>query len=176
MRTNYILDGRDVRGVSESQYEKWIATRPDRRVAGTQVGPYYVSTVFLGGCYEDFETLIFLGDRPTGAQHPTIISCRCATWEQAEAQHADTVARVCARDPLADPQPGDWLVDSDGSVLNVTGREGHSLSYRAGNDKFPTVLPVADFVAARRDWDARAMTTAEVAEVLRTLSPQPEAP
>lgn len=66
------------------------------RVNGTQIGGIWVSTVFLGinHQYGDglpilFETMIFRGGKGNECD-------RCESWEQAETQHEEAVAKVKA--------------------------------------------------------------------------------
>jgi hypothetical protein len=67
----------------------------DRRVAETTIGPIWISTIFLGLDHSFgknelplvFETLIFRGGE--GQE-----MWRCASWQEAEAQHAAAVALV----------------------------------------------------------------------------------
>ena len=57
-----------------------------RRVAESLVGPWWVSTVFLGLDHTHlFETMAFLRGRPRRASD---YQERCATWLEAEQQHA----------------------------------------------------------------------------------------
>lgn len=77
-------------------WAKWFEPRSqDRIVAQTQVGNIWISTVFLGVDYDfhekgvplTFETMVFTNTRPTQTR-------RYATWEQAEAGHAEIVAQL----------------------------------------------------------------------------------
>lgn len=80
---------------------EWAQAGGVRRVALTEVGPLEVSTVFLGidhnhgvGPSGDailFETMIFGGDLEGG---PLDYQTRCATWDEAERQHAEAVAHA----------------------------------------------------------------------------------
>jgi hypothetical protein len=74
--------------------EDWASRfEENKRVASDEVGPLYVSTVFLGldhrffgdGDPLLFETMIF-GDLEDSYQ------TRCSTWVQAEQMHAEAVA------------------------------------------------------------------------------------
>jgi hypothetical protein len=67
----------------------------DRRVARDEVGPYSVSTVFLGidhsfgeGPPLIFETMVF--GPPDGGE---VDMDRCSTWAEAEAMHAGFVEK-----------------------------------------------------------------------------------
>jgi hypothetical protein len=98
----------------------------ERRVRLTRVGPYFVSTVFLGldhnfspkGPPLLFETMVFL---ETGEKHPNPLRSRsfldhqwrCATWPEAEKQHEAAVREVQqAHDDVEQiyPQPLEKLV------------------------------------------------------------------
>ncbi len=85
----------------------------ERRVRLTRVGPYYVSTVFLGldhnfrpqGPPILFETMVWIyGEREITIGGKTFkhnqdflnIQERCSTWEQALAQHEDVIRQVKA--------------------------------------------------------------------------------
>ncbi len=88
---NYILDGKTP--VVEPDLMKWARwfekSRSERRVGKDMVGPFRVSTVFLGldHGYGDgppllFETMVFKGD-----DDGELWMDRCSTWEDAEAMH-----------------------------------------------------------------------------------------
>jgi hypothetical protein len=90
----YIL--RDKMAVPEPSLIKWAKwfEAADRHVAKTQVGGCWISTVFLGldhscghGEPQLFETMIFRG----GKGDETF---RCASWQEAEKQHAEAVEQV----------------------------------------------------------------------------------
>ena len=75
----------------------------ERRVCLTRVGPYEVSTVFLGLDHQWgegppllFETMVFRGDNGEAYDYE-----RCSTWLEAEAQHEAVIARIA--------QPGDKI-------------------------------------------------------------------
>jgi hypothetical protein len=93
----YRLENR--RAVPCKDYGEWQQAFEDpanRHVAATHVGDITISTIFTaidvavlpGAPPELFETRVFGG----GIDYLE----RCATWEQAEAQHAEAVAFVCA--------------------------------------------------------------------------------
>lgn len=114
--THYILDGH--RPVSEPDvfaWSAWMAT-PSRRVAHTRVPPdIQVSTIFLGldhGVWSAvpllFETMVFGLDAFQDVQE------RYPTWEEAEAGHAQVVARVQAWLALHTP------VSQEGAALQAT--------------------------------------------------------
>lgn len=95
MSGRYILDA-DKQAVPCDDLEKWAKAfeSDSRRVARTTVGPYDVSTVFLGidhafggGPPMLFETMVF---GPSGSEEDMD---RCPTWAEAEAMHAAFVAR-----------------------------------------------------------------------------------
>ncbi len=95
----YILDDqRKIIPTDALGWIDWFRKNPDRHVAQTQVGKCQVSTVFLGLDHNYggtppllFETMIF------GHWSNEEYQTRCSTWEEAEAQHAEAVAR-CYRD------------------------------------------------------------------------------
>jgi hypothetical protein len=75
-------------------------------VAQVQVGPFWISTVFLGvdtnhhrqtGEPLLFETMVFDGTGPAGA-----VQLRCATLDQARAQHLRAVKIAGVLAPLPD--------------------------------------------------------------------------
>lgn len=90
MSDNYILDGKTPVPADLMTWARWYETA-DRSVAKSEVGPYRVSTVFLGLNHEFgggppllFETIVF------GPPNDDDVWCeRCSTWEQAEAMHRD---------------------------------------------------------------------------------------
>jgi hypothetical protein len=89
----YRLDGRlpvPIPGNDPIKWAHWFETA-DRRVATTDVGPYHVSTVFLGldhaffgGPPKLFETMVFTAGETQWQE-------RCSTWAEAEAMHARVV-------------------------------------------------------------------------------------
>jgi hypothetical protein len=94
----YILIGQTP--VPESDVLKWAEwfETADRVVAQTEIGASVVSTVFMGLDHRRddgppllFETAIFTDGEPTGERR------RCATWDQAEAQHRQVVTEISAR-------------------------------------------------------------------------------
>jgi hypothetical protein len=102
---HYVLMGK--LAVPEPDLFKWAewfeksAADDSRRVAHTQVGGISISTVFLGLDHSFdysgkaipilFETMAF------GGGSSRDLDCeRCETWEQAEKQHADMVAKFRA--------------------------------------------------------------------------------
>lgn len=94
----YILDGHTPKTVGNlDAWSRWMATA-DRHVRHTTLGALWVSTVFLGidhNFFDDgppilFETMVF-GDGIDSYQ------TRCATWEEAELNHAEAVEMATAR-------------------------------------------------------------------------------
>ena len=96
MAEYYILDEQR-QAIPVADVREWRRRfdRHTRRVARTEIGDAYISTVFLGlnHAYGDdeppmlFETMVF-GDELDGEQD------RCATWAEAEEMHERMVARV----------------------------------------------------------------------------------
>jgi hypothetical protein len=90
MSDRYVLDA-DKNPVPEPDLRRWAEAfeTMDRRVAYTEVGPWRVSTVFLGLDHSFggrppllFETLVF----PEGS-YIEDDGDRCSTWTEAEAMH-----------------------------------------------------------------------------------------
>ena len=79
-----------------SAFAQLISDVEKRRVALSEIEGHKISTVFLGQDQrlgrsdepELFETMV------TDAEGEVKAVSRCATWEQAEAQHADAVASL----------------------------------------------------------------------------------
>lgn len=92
----YILDGHTAVPCDSPQYWAWFESA-DRRVALDLIGPYRVSTVFLGidHNFSDtgepllFETMVFGGESEE--------QIRYSTWEQAEAGHREVVEKLRGR-------------------------------------------------------------------------------
>ncbi|MGH9903932.1 MAG: hypothetical protein ACRD68_19145 [Pyrinomonadaceae bacterium] len=89
----FILDGRKVIPCTEvGQWGHWFMNA-ERHVGRTEVGPYVVSTVFVGLDYSFgeserplvFETMVFEDKEEVEREF-------YATWEEAEAGHARMVA------------------------------------------------------------------------------------
>lgn len=109
MHRYYLLEGHEAVPIECDSVTKWAEASEARyadpsgdpwRVARTDdlPGQAWVSTVFLGlnHAWDDghpllFETMVF-GGPCDGDQE------RCSTWEQAEAQHAEVVARCLSRE------------------------------------------------------------------------------
>lgn len=97
---NYILIGQSP--VVEPDLLKWAEwfEHADRIVQQTDVGPYVVSTVFLGIDHQFgkgppmlFETMVFIDGAAEDFQR------RCSTWLEAEAQHAEVVDAITKSEP-----------------------------------------------------------------------------
>ena len=84
----------------EIPYERWVILFEDtdyRRVAEDEIGPYWISTVWLGldhsfGHAEApwiYETMVFKGGDMAGVEQR-----RYATLEQAQVGHEETVSEV----------------------------------------------------------------------------------
>lgn len=87
----YILDGRDVVKVDLMTWAKWFENFQERMIAQDTIGPFFVSTMFLGidhrfcgnGPPIVFETMVFdIRDK-----HQEYGQARYCTIEQAEAGH-----------------------------------------------------------------------------------------
>jgi len=107
MSDKYVLDA-DRTAVRCDDLMAWARAFEDdagRRVARTEVGPYTVSTVFLGIDHQFgdgppliFETMVF----SQGAEEEE--QDRCSTWAEAEAMHKRYVAD-CEGKTQAPPPP-----------------------------------------------------------------------
>lgn len=113
----YILIGQSVVACDDlMEWAKWFDDISNRRVLLTRVGPYFVSTVFLGldhsFCGDDppivFETMVYV-EKPQDAEPVGLnaefldIQERCATWLEAEAQHRRIVEQIREPDdPIED--------------------------------------------------------------------------
>lgn len=93
----YVLSGQTpVPEPDPLKWGEWHETA-DRQVALTQVGPYHISTVFLGidhrfmhkGPPLLFQTMVFSTD-PTGDAEDRRMDL-CSTWSEAEEMHARMV-------------------------------------------------------------------------------------
>jgi hypothetical protein len=91
-RLHYILDGRNVVTVDLDTWARWFETS-NRVVKQEHIGPYFVSTVFLGinhrfvgnGPPLIFETMVF---HPSASTLGAEMECeRCSTYDEAEEQH-----------------------------------------------------------------------------------------
>jgi hypothetical protein len=100
MLTNYVLIGQTP--VPEPDLLTWAESfeHCDRHVAKTRVLDLCeVSTIFLGidhnwsreGPPVLFETMIFWGGDRSGSLGDAQEQCRCCTWAEAEAMHAEAV-------------------------------------------------------------------------------------
>jgi hypothetical protein len=116
MTDKYILRGHEAVPVEDLLEWAREFEACDRIVKQEDVGPYWISTVFLGldhnymrACHPElehrpllFETMVFegkiarlisLGDR-TLTVHESLDCERCSTWDEAVAQHEAMVARL----------------------------------------------------------------------------------
>lgn len=93
---HYILDGHTPKPCDLMTWARFFEDANNRRVAHTLIGPYRVSTVFLGldhnycesGPPLLFETMSF---GPEGAPDDCQMQQRYSTWDEAEAGHAAVV-------------------------------------------------------------------------------------
>lgn len=114
MQLYTLNDDHSVNLVHDSTAWRWWMDWADRRVDQTIVGPYRISTVFLGldhnfgsGPPLLFETMCFDGN-------DTEVNCiRYETWEQAEWGHKEIVRRMIE---IYEPQ---WLLDRGYKLLGV---------------------------------------------------------
>ena len=94
LRPNHTIEPVDV-----ITWAQWFHEPKNRIVAQEDVGPYFVSTVFLGmdfnliGKLMLFETMIFSN---SGSIPPDEYQTRCSTWDEALKMH-ETAVQV-ARD------------------------------------------------------------------------------
>ena len=96
--THYKLDGKTPVPLPEKQLFEWAEwySNANRVVKQEKVGPYEVSTVFLGLDHNHaqagppilFETMIFSESEAVDYQR------RCSTWDQALAMHRRAVAWI----------------------------------------------------------------------------------
>ncbi len=97
--TYYVLEGHEVKQPADVLEWGRYFEKADRHVAKTDVGPFWVSTVFLGIDHQFgegppllFETMVFRND-PDGTRNMSDLwSDRASTWEEAELTHAWGVA------------------------------------------------------------------------------------
>lgn len=94
--TYILVDRKPVQHANDDEWGRWFFNMNNRRVAQTQVGDKWVSTIF-GGIDRSyghapeplvFETVIFDSDHKAGETWTS------ATWEQAERDHAEAVALI----------------------------------------------------------------------------------
>lgn len=98
----YILDGKDVKQASFEEYLDWLCHDPDRHVGNTDVGNFWVSTVFLTRNHQFhegpplfYETMVFSRDPTTGkVDFEELYMDRCSTYEEAVAMHEKAVAKT----------------------------------------------------------------------------------
>lgn len=100
----YILVGRIVKKVGRDECYAWLETQGEeiRRVAASDIGQFWVSTVFetMDHGFSDaglpvvFETMVFERG-PDGTLDMTgIYTDRCSTYDDAEKMHAAACERV----------------------------------------------------------------------------------
>jgi hypothetical protein len=96
MGEHYILDGRDIKPVDLMTWARWLETnRSDKIIKQEDVGPFWVSTVFLGldhrfgddGPPVLFETMVFGRNADGSVNYSEVHSERCCTYEEAEEMH-----------------------------------------------------------------------------------------
>lgn len=104
-------DGRTPRAVPDQsvlQWARWMENSPARQVAYDQIGPYHVSTIFLGldhnyarmfgreaaGDPILWETMAFGPDQDV--IRASLLQCRYSSREAAEAGHAEALKRIRA--------------------------------------------------------------------------------
>jgi hypothetical protein len=96
LQHRWILKGHDAVPCGLLEWAAWLEASTidkSRIVKQEQVGPYFISTVFLGlnhrftgdGPPLLFETMVFHGENVRGLD---VEMARCSTWEEAEQQHA----------------------------------------------------------------------------------------
>lgn len=99
MTMQYILDGhKPVVCEDPETWAEWFVGNADaRKVNRTEIGPYLVSTVFLGldhgvcgGNPILFETMVFRNGETSDTSESYME--RCSTWEQAEEQHQRAIS------------------------------------------------------------------------------------
>jgi hypothetical protein len=91
----WVLDGKTPKPATLHEWAEWFKNDKHRHVALTRIGNDFVSTVFLGidhswwggSVPQLFETMIFVDGDEKWCE-------RCATWEQAEEQHATAVTEL----------------------------------------------------------------------------------
>jgi hypothetical protein len=97
----YILQGHKAIPVDYESYTK-LTENEDRTVAKSNIGDYFVSTVFLGLDHQWhahgppllFETMVF-GKEPLNERQE-----RCTTWEEAEVMHEKMCEEVRQHEKL----------------------------------------------------------------------------
>ena len=102
--TNYILN-RNHEPIPTDDFEvfgAWFENGANRVVKQENVGPYFVSTVFLGNDHNFhlsgppvlFETMVFDNESREESAEDFNYQRRCCTWKEAEAMHAEAVKEV----------------------------------------------------------------------------------
>jgi hypothetical protein len=92
MKRYILVDRKPVECDDLMTWAIWFAEHDDETLVKREtIGQYFVSTRFLGIERQIFETMAFLdGVRPPHE----LITERCSTWEDAEANHALVSERV----------------------------------------------------------------------------------
>lgn len=98
----YVLEGQEIKPTSLKGYVNWMGTDPERHIGSTDVGGYWVSTVFLAIDHQFgdgppllFETMVFAKDPTTGKVDFMDLYCdRCSTYEEAVAMHDKAVDKT----------------------------------------------------------------------------------
>lgn len=110
MTDKYILDHVTHEAIPADDLITWARwyESADRRVALTEVGPYHVSTVFLGLDHQYgtgppllFETMVWMDTcaAPDSDMHTWLDEQeRCSTWDEAVAQH-ERMCELMRTDP-----------------------------------------------------------------------------
>lgn len=97
-----LVDRQPVRCSDPLQWALWFQNN-DRRVRQTRVGPYEVSTIFLGldhswrkGPPVLFETMVFITDMKDeyGLPKTADYQRRCCTWSEAEQMHERAIQEM----------------------------------------------------------------------------------
>lgn len=141
MSEHYILnEAHEVVPAELLEWARWFEDFNNRRVRLTRIGPYYVSTVFMGlnhSWEEDgpplvFETMVYIKNRHT-VKFPEIPEAgikgwekqldsefldtqeRCSTWDEAIVQHERVIEDI--RNPGDDLEEIDERVYSDPTWL-----------------------------------------------------------
>jgi hypothetical protein len=89
--TFILVDKKVVQHPNNDEWFQWYLNLDNRRVAKTEIGEVWISTVFVGLVLTPdrmpFETQVF------GGKYSREV-WRTATWEEAEAKHAEVVAMI----------------------------------------------------------------------------------
>jgi hypothetical protein len=115
----YILIGQTpVPEPDQLAWAAWMGEHAGCRVAEDQIGPYWISTVFLGVDYQLregppllFETMVFWA--PGGERKDPLVQRRTSAWLEAEREHAAAVEACRAK--AAEEAEGRTARESRGS-------------------------------------------------------------